>query len=424
MPVEPTKCVDFASSLPFKQDNDRNLCWVCDFGRLDLLPGLLAQENVNIHTKNNKPLKTAISHGFLEIVECLLNHPRATFSQEDLNEAVAEALFEDEFEMIPLLVNKGARVDYDENKLLIQAASEGNEKAVLYLLARMSESQQLCFNQRVLNDALLMNAGSCYWDIACARALILYGANANHTNGFPLTDAATYGNTQMVELLLKNGCANQHPHIENAVLQAAKFGYTKLLPLLSQYGADLFADNNAALCAASENGHLGCVMYLMTTAAAATQKGGGASSVSGLTSSSSSSSVVSVSVPQHIVEYALELALKNGHVAVAEYLQSKQKSQTKEQVVEGKTQESQKHVAAAAVVVPLVASSSTTSSSSSSLSSSLSSSSVGSRQDNASIPIGKRNFDELSPYQLAYMFFVCILSFMIGVLFTHKTYSS
>jgi hypothetical protein len=76
-----------------------------------------------------------------------------------------------------------------------------------------------------------------------------------------LFDAAYFGHTEVVKLLLASG-ANVHAKYDFALRWAAWFGHTETVKVLLASGADVHAGNDAALRWAADHGHTETVRVL------------------------------------------------------------------------------------------------------------------------------------------------------------------
>jgi len=79
--------------------------------------------------------------------------------------------------------------------------------------------------------------------------------------GFTLQQAAYYGHTEVVKLLLEQG-ADVHAENDYALRWAAINGHTKVVKLLLEQGADVHVRDDLALRCAAEYGHTEVVKLL------------------------------------------------------------------------------------------------------------------------------------------------------------------
>lgn len=103
-------------------------------------------------------------------------------------------------------------------------------------------------------------------DLAAAMSAITKGANANPSDGFPLSHAADSGFEDMVAMLLAKG-ANVHADGGKALGYAASKGHTKIVARLLRAGADPRAGENQALRWAAQSGHAEAATLLLDAGA-------------------------------------------------------------------------------------------------------------------------------------------------------------
>ena len=99
----------------------------------------------------------------------------------------------------------------------------------------------------------LINA-ALYGHTESVKILLKYGADPNASNGKPLRNAAWRGYTKIAKILLKYGAdinvCNGEP-----LINAAYYGYTKIAKILLKYGADINVSNGEPLRTAAWKGH-------------------------------------------------------------------------------------------------------------------------------------------------------------------------
>ncbi|MEL6142214.1 MAG: ankyrin repeat domain-containing protein, partial [Bacteroidota bacterium] len=148
------------------------------------------------------------------------------------------AASDDQVEMVKLLIEKGADVNYinpDGWTALIEAADEGSMRSVKILLAAGADVNLSGPNTRV--TAMRMAASENHLDVM----RLLQTAGAKLGNGDELVAAAEEGNLEIVSYLLEQGVPVNYTNRYNrtALSFAAEEGNINIVRLLLQNGADV-----------------------------------------------------------------------------------------------------------------------------------------------------------------------------------------
>ena len=236
------------------------------------------------------PLVIASETGDTNIVKLLLDQDRA---KEYLNSALAVASREGHSEIIKLLLENGANID-DANALV--EASENGHTDVVQLLSIHGSSQHLpaliAASQRGHNEIIkiLLEAG--------------VKVNGVHTTVYgeqcALMSASKNGHIETVELLLQHGADINLKNKRglSALMLASQNGHIKITELLLEHGAQVNlqdTDGLSALMLASKKGDTEAVKLLL-------QKG------------------AQVNLQNNDGHSALMLACENGHIDITKQL--------------------------------------------------------------------------------------------------------
>jgi len=108
------------------------------------------------------------------------------------------------------------------------------------------------FDKKKLSEAFQVATANGYTEIV--RLLLEAGANIHIGDDFAIRAASAFGHTEVVQLLLRAG-ANIHARDDAAIREAVEFNHTKIVKILLEAGANIHARDNAVLKLVSINGN-------------------------------------------------------------------------------------------------------------------------------------------------------------------------
>ena len=248
----------------------------------------LLTTDLDIETKN-KALSLAADMNLLEITNLLIDAGANIDTPTDRADSIlSSAVIASNFEMVRLLLNKGASVKKigDDSPLLV--ASRFNEAAMIPLLLEKGANVNEAANDKLLNHAcctgLMFAAARHYYH--CVEELLkapdIIKDAVTHDGKTALILAITFADKDLelfyteqervdtirtVQLLLAAGVNIEAKTAENktALMLAAERGYIEVVQLLLEASANKNAqraDNTTALSLAFDNGHQDTISLL------------------------------------------------------------------------------------------------------------------------------------------------------------------
>ena len=179
-------------------------------------------------------------------------------SIENINSQLIESSNSGYLEVIKLLIDLGADVQYDNNKAIIKASKNGRFEAVKLLIESGADIHA--------QNNLAIICASENGRLEAVKLLIKYGANVQAQNNLAIIYASYGGHLQIIKLLIESG-ADIHAQNNRAIIEASSKGHIKAIKLLIDSGADIHAQNNKALIMARYNNCAGVVQLLIENGA-------------------------------------------------------------------------------------------------------------------------------------------------------------
>ena len=282
---------DIELTFPIKNDPLERVVhhvWVASAkGDIDIVLKTIAYKKKYIHREgpnNITPLWMASQNGHSDIVQALIQ------AKADVNKTrddgmcpLSIAVKNGHIEVAKLLLDAQADINQADDKgytPLIVAAIYGHRKILKLLL----DAPQADILKPIISGDSVLTLAIEYDQLHIINILINAGADVNHAaeNGItPLLMASVNNKIEIVNLLLKNGAiktinavyqSTKSPHKMNSLYAASANGYSEIVLLLLEAGADIYWKNDTgktALQIAQNNGYTEIVQllkYAKTTA--------------------------------------------------------------------------------------------------------------------------------------------------------------
>ena len=240
-------------------------------GHFDLAK-LLIDRGANVEEMNDEgytALMEAAREGHEKVVKVLIDNGADVNQQteETQETALTLACCAGFIEVAKLLINAKADIEKGCSTPLMEAAQEGYEKLVDYLIESGAQVRTIATNGDTALDLAAENGHT-----KICQALLAAGANLEHLSEggrTPIMRAARQGQIEAVEYLIKAG-ANLNQYSENnehTVLSfACHSGHLQVVKLLLQNGANPNAtlkDGSTMLIEAARGGHTAVVTLLL-----------------------------------------------------------------------------------------------------------------------------------------------------------------
>lgn len=354
-------------------------CYACKLGRDKIINFLIKIKDVDIHYYNDKPLREACLTGKLDIVKFLIQSGADVYSNN--NSSLYAACLSGNFDLVKyLMMLCGTTPVFDDN-LLNYACRNGNIDLINYLIklkdiSSLHNSKGLvyaCWNGNLslvkylisLDTDISKFGGEClkaachYWNMNLIIYLRTLGITIKDYGEMSFYDACFHGDMHKINFLLKHGFRPNkndseilegsikdcrfniakklaslgikwpcnaiffehifrstvysgisiiefminngfdiHMNEDQILTVACRKGYTDIVKYLVSKKADIIAWKGRAIHEASSNGHLEIVKYLLEN---------------------SNQPIVD----KEILNTSVDLAIKNHHFNVVEYLWSK-----------------------------------------------------------------------------------------------------
>lgn len=246
---------------PLNKRRANNLIVAANMARIDLIKIVMRTiiaEEMREHTLIQNSLRDSLlqccRHGDLEIVKFLLDNGAIIY----VDDALEISCIQGWYEIVRLLIEYGADVQYGEDFALRSAIDEHHRKVVKLLLDNGADIHT--HNEYPLIQACRNN------DRKIVRLLLDYHADVHVDNEDPLCLASESGHTEIVEMLLKAG-ANIHIDDDRPLRVASKNGYIDTVRLLLRKGANVRASEDYALRLSAAKGHTEIVKLLLRSGA-------------------------------------------------------------------------------------------------------------------------------------------------------------
>lgn len=173
--------------------------------------------------------REACINGNMQAVKEFLNEFAQTTQQKiNINDVISTGLIKaaefEELEIVDLLLEYGAMINFDDNRALIHSCSEGHLSVVKYLVEH---------DAHIYDDA---EDGLCW--------------------------ACNNGRADIVQYLIDKE-ANIHIHDGKPIQWALEAGKLEVVKLLVEHGANVYVNNNESLETCARNGYVDVVLYLI-----------------------------------------------------------------------------------------------------------------------------------------------------------------
>ncbi|KAJ3276142.1 hypothetical protein HK104_003719 [Borealophlyctis nickersoniae] len=198
---------------------------------------LLLDKGANVHARNTQALMEAVGHRHLEVARLLLDVGADVHAQND--RALGLAARNGDLAVAKLLLDAGAEVHGQNDTALGLAAKNGHLAVVALLLDAGADVHAAIELDYVVKGRMRRN------DLP---------RNARRSTLTPLGWAAAYGHLAVVKQLLKAG-ADVHAEDDAALGTVAENGHLEVVRFLLKAGADVNAQNSLALRNARDKGH-------------------------------------------------------------------------------------------------------------------------------------------------------------------------
>jgi len=218
---------------------------------------------IDIHAKDNQGntlLMLAAKKGLLDMVKMLLSkskHVDVNAENDEGDTALSFSVQEDHYDVAKYLIDHGANVNLGSEDSIpifgaIYDAIHTDDMSFVQLLLDHGADMNVLCNYCHSNPLCYLVFGDVWVRqdrpivIQIATALIAKGAHAGREGEFTLIGAADNGMIQLMELLLTNGVPANLVSLkgycgidDTALHNAAEYGSTEAVQLLLRYGADL-----------------------------------------------------------------------------------------------------------------------------------------------------------------------------------------
>jgi len=213
---------------------------------------LLTDACVDARTNSTRALQSACYYGQLEIVALLLQHGADVNFLE--GSALSTACAQGHRKVAAMLLQHGADVHAGNDEALLRASQNGYSKIVALLLDHGADVHARD------DEALRLASANERGDVM--ELLLNRGADVHASDDEVLRVACLNGRFQVVELLLNSG-ADVHVRDDEAVRLASANGNWDVVALLLQHGADVHACDDEAVRFAYRHGHRDVVALLL-----------------------------------------------------------------------------------------------------------------------------------------------------------------
>ncbi|GBO07023.1 Ankyrin-1 [Araneus ventricosus] len=234
---------------------------------------LLIANGANINARDGYPLFSAISNGFYEIAEILMQNENFKINMQMFNDITplhVAAKFGNRV-IVETLIIKGADINavtaYDKKTPLHDAASEGAVEVVKILLEKKAK-----INARAVDGSTPLHLAVYSGHGNVVKVLIENGANVNiadYKNRTAIELAVAHGKLEIVKMLSELERVSIHDKANDgfSLLHiAAQFGHLNIMKHLIQKGADIKSENDAGskpIHVAAREGHKDIVQFLI-----------------------------------------------------------------------------------------------------------------------------------------------------------------
>lgn len=243
---------------------------IAEKGSVELMKIFVEKHGFDIHHYSDEPLRSAASHGHLELVEYLLSKgadhsawngdplrgaaegghlavvKKLVEAGVDVNaqggDALERAARNNHVAVGEYLISKGAKVGEDNHSALLEAARNGHLEFIQMLLDKGEKAD--------VRDSEAFAAACDNNHLKAAKLLLKNGADVDANNGRALRMAAYNGDKERLTFLLDVGAnpniVSQYPR-ETALTEAVRAGKKEIVTILMEHGADWRALDGEAI---------------------------------------------------------------------------------------------------------------------------------------------------------------------------------
>ncbi|KAJ3087992.1 hypothetical protein HK102_009813, partial [Quaeritorhiza haematococci] len=215
-----------------------------------------ANAGADLHVENDEPLLTAASHGYIDLVNMLMENGASIGANN--NEALRTAVGRGNLALVERLLEWEADVTDNKSEAIRKVVELGNVELVEMLLGKGADV-------RVNNDTPL-GRSLAYLDpdLRMVKVLLDAGSNIHVSADVPLRLAAWRGDLDLVDLLIDYGSDIHADNLNNGALRkAVSRGHVQMAQKLLQFKADVHAINEEDICNAVQRGKVEKVELLL-----------------------------------------------------------------------------------------------------------------------------------------------------------------